>query len=577
MLTGHKLKLVQDLVVNLSREELTWAEGYLAGILAGNGNAVQQETLPDETIEAVATAQATRLTVVYGTETGNSKKLATDLAAKAKKKNLLVKLASLDQYRLTDISKEENLFVVISTQGDGEPPAAAQKFYDHIHRNGFRLDHLKYSVLALGDTSYPMFCKTGEDVDRQLNKLGATPIIPVRKCDLDYENDAEQWFNEVLQAITVTAKLNPEKSVAIKQAAFTTPKTNKKIYSATVLSSTNLHDRGSSKETYHIELLTEGEVDYLPGDAIGIVPKNPASIVNTIIELTGINKDQQLQHKDAVYSVFELLHQKLNIIHLHERVVKKYAALVNQAIPETKMDLLDLLRIYPIKDATQFEEVIHILSAQSPRIYTIASSNAVHSGELHLTVEKDQFAVNGQTRAGLCSEYLSGLRINDSFEFFVQKNKRFKLPEPEKAVLMIGPGTGVAAFRSFLTERDATGASGRNWLFFGEDHFVSDFLYQTEIQNWHQTGVLDKVSLAFKKDKGRLTMEHKLLEEGKEVFEWINAGAHVYVSGEKAPMSLEVEKALLSIIERYSGLSATDTFAYFEKMKDEGRYSKDVY
>jgi sulfite reductase (NADPH) flavoprotein alpha-component len=575
MLTGPKLKLVQDLVGSLSREELVWTEGYLAGILAGNGHAVQeQEPLPALAAPATAGSPQGKMTIVYGTETGNAKKLATDLAAKAKKKNLQVKLASLDQYRLTDITKEESLFVVISTQGDGEPPAAAQKFYDHIHRNGFRLDNLKYSVLALGDTSYPMFCKTGEDVDRQLSKLGGTPIIPIRKCDLDYETEADQWFNEVLAA--VAEKNISDKAPVVKPAA-TSPKSNKKIYTATVLANTNLHDKDSSKETWHIELAVEEEVDYLPGDSIGIVPRNPELIVNTILELTGISRDKQLQHKDASYTVAELLNQKLNITYLHERVVKKYAEIVQQSIPETKMDLLDLLRIYPIRDAAQFESVIQALPAQSPRIYTIASSNAAHSGEVHLTVERDIFSAGGQTKSGLCSAFLAELQTGATIEFFVQKNKRFKLPDASKDILMIGPGTGIAAFRSFLSERDALGASGKNWLFFGEDHFVSDFLYQTEIQNWAQTGVLNKVSLAFSKDRGKLTVQHKLLEHGKEVFDWIAGGAHVYLCGQKAPMGVEAENALLSIIERYSGLSSVDTLAYFEKMKEEGRFSKDVY
>ena len=575
MLTGPKLKLVEDLVGILSREELVWTEGYLAGLLAGKTKPSSETVVPVEAAPVAASIPAGKISIVYGTETGNAKKLATEFAAKAKKRSLVVKLTSLDQYRLTDITKEENLFVVISTQGDGEPPAAAQKFYDHIHRNGFRLDNLKYSVLALGDTAYPMFCKTGEDVDSQLRKLGGTPIIPIRKCDLDYENDAEQWFNEVLQ--TVTVKGSPEKAVVVKPAAAITQKSNKKLYTATVLSTVNLHDRGATKETYHIELTTNEEVDYLPGDSIGVVPKNPQLIVNTIIELTGISRDRQLTHKDASYSVFDLLKQKLSISYLHERVVKKYAEIVQQAIPETKMDLLDLLRIYPVKDAAQFETVIQALPAQSPRIYTIASSNAAHSGEVHLTVEKELFAVNGQTKTGLCSDYLAGLQVDDVFEFFVQKNKRFKLPESSRDILMIGPGTGIAAFRSFLSERDAVSASGRNWLFFGEDHFVSDFFYQTEIQNWFETGVLNKVSLAFSKDKEKLTVQHKLLEQGKEVFAWISSGAHIYLCGQKAPMGVEVENALLSIIERYSGLSANDTLAYFEKLKEEGRYSKDVY
>jgi sulfite reductase (NADPH) flavoprotein alpha-component len=577
MLTGPKLKIIEDLVATASREELVWLSGYLGGVLANEqpekpaAGALQ----PTESFQPAATG-ARKMTIVYGTETGNAKKLATDLAAKAKKKNLQVKLASLDQYRLTDITREENLFVVISTQGDGEPPVAAQKFYEHIHRNGFRLDQLQYSVLALGDTSYPLFCKTGEDVDAQLQKLGGKRLIPVRKCDLDYENDAENWFQQVLAAIENTAKSNPV--ITVSPATVPVLKSNKKLYKAEILSNINLHDKSSPKETYHLELGVEEPVDYLPGDSIGIVPRNSVQVVEAIIRLAGIDGNKSILHKNEEYPTRELLQKKLNISHLHERVVKKYASIVQQDIPETKMHLLDLLRIYPMKDVAQFEDLLQELPVQSPRIYTIASSPAAHGDEIHLTVEKDEFMVNGKKNTGLCSDYLGSLQAGAVFEFFVQKNKRFRLPEAGKDILMIGPGTGIAAFRSFLGERDAVGASGKNWLFFGEDHFVSDFLYQTEIQNWVDTGVLTKVSLAFSKDgPANIGVHHKLLEHGKEVFEWIQSGAHLYVCGQKAPMSIDVENALLSIIERYSGLTAQDTLAYFEKLKTEGRYSKDVY
>ncbi|NCI46818.1 diflavin oxidoreductase [Sediminibacterium soli] len=570
MLTGPKQKIWEEFAASCSKEELVWISGYLSGILS------DVALLPSQAVKENAPALSKKMTVVYGTETGNAKKLATDLAARAKKKSLPVKLLSLDQYRVNDITKEENLFVVISTQGDGEPPAAAQKFYDHIHKNGFRLDNLKYSVLALGDTSYPFFCKTGEDVDQQLQKLGGRRIIPMRKCDVDYETDAEHWFEQVLQTFdTATAAAAPV--VAVKPAAVAAQKSNKKIYRGTVLTHINLHDTDSPKETWHIELGIDEEVDCLPGDSIGIVPENTTALVEQIIGLANADREKTVKHKDHEYSVYDLLKKKLSLNYLHERVVKKYAEIVQQSIPETKMDLLDLLRIYPVTGGSQFEEVLQVLPAQSPRIYTIASSPAAHSGEVHLTVEKDVFLSGGQQKTGVCSEYFAGLHEDDAIEFFVQKNKRFRLPEADKDVLMIGPGTGVAAFRSFLSERDATGAGGRNWLFFGEDHFVSDFLYQTELQNWYETGVLNKLSLAFAKDRPYTRVHHKLLEQGREVFEWIENGAYLYVGGKKTPMSVDVEYILLTIIERYGGLSATDAAAYFENLKTTGRYNKDVY
>ena len=567
MLAEHKLKQLQDLVNGSGKDELIWMNGYISGIING--------TVKSETVIPSVTAVSKKITIVYGTETGNSKKLATDLAAKAKKKSIPVKLASLDQYRVTDLTKEENLFVVISTQGDGEPPVAAQKFYDHIHRNGFRLDNTKYSVLALGDTSYPLFCKTGEDVDAQLLKLGAKRIVPIQKCDLDYEADAEAWFENVLQTLNAA---DTELPAVTKPLPQTGVKVNtKKIYTGMVLSSINLNDRGSAKETYHIEVEAEG-VDYEPGDSIGIVPENPVAVVEAIIKTVDLANDHKIIWKDVSYNLFDFLKTKPAVQYLHERVVKKYAAIVGQEIPETKMDLIDLLKIYPVKDTVQFEEVLQILPAQSPRMYTIASSPSAHEEEIHLTVGKDIFEVNEQKKVGVCSDYLSQLLTGDRFQFFVQKNKRFKLPAADKDILMITPGTGIAAFRSFFSERDALSATGKNWLFFGEDHFETDFLYQTEIQNWYQTGVLSKVNLAFSKDKPYgITVWHRLLEHGKEVYAWIKSGAYVYVCGEKAEMSVEVEKVLLQIIENYSGLSAGATFDYFEELKGSVRYSKDVY
>lgn len=566
MLTSYKQKILTELVTSSDKDELIWINGYISSLINENGILLEKE--------ASSFGNSKKITFVYGTETGNSKRLATELALKAKKKKLLVKLASLDQYRLTDITKEENLFVVISTQGDGEPPIAAQKFYDHIHLNGFRLDNLQFSVLALGDTSYPMFCKTGEDVDLQLQKLGGKCIVPIRKCDVDYETDAAEWFDDVIQSLEnlpVTISIVPKTQIANET------KSNKKIYTGTILANTNLKDWGSNTETHHIELLAE-DVDYSPGDSIGVLPENSFELVNEIIAKTGISKDKNIHIKGADYTVFDLLKRKLNIAFLHERVVKKYAAITQQEIPETKMDLLSLLTLYPLKDVQQFEELLLALSIQSPRIYTIASSPAAHNGEIHLTVEKDMFTINQQPKFGLCSDYLAGFSHNQSINFFVQKNKRFRLPAPDKDVLMIGPGTGIAAFRSFLSERDATGATGKNWLFFGEEHFVSDFLYQTEIQDWFQTGVLNKVTLAFSKDQPeQIFVQDKMKMHSKEIYDWIKSGAYIYVCGEKAPMSIEVENEFLSIFQQYGKFSLEEAKNYFNQLKEEGRYAKEVY
>lgn len=563
MLAGPKLKTLLELVSSSSKEELIWMNGYLAGLVASG------KELPDTAVPVKA--QAGKLTIAYGTETGNSKKVALDFAAKAKKNGINAKIISLDQYRLNDLSKEEYFLTVISTQGEGEPPAAAKKFYDHIHQNGFKLDKLKYGVLALGDTSYPLFCKAGEDVDAQLDKLGGQRIVSLQRCDTDYETEADGWFDQVLQ------KLGNNGSAQAPATAVKKKSTGKKIYKGTILANINLNDRGSSKETYHIEIGVD-ELDYLPGDSIGIVPRNPSTVVESIIGLTGVDLNKNIEHRTGSATILELLAAKLNIIYMPERVVKQYAGIVQQDIPETKIGLLDLLKIYPVKDSAQFEEVINILEPITPRLYSISSSPEAHSGEVHITVAKDTFCVNEEWKYGLCSDHLAVLPVNSEIEFYVHKNSQFKLPEPDKNIILIGPGTGIAPFRSFLAERDATGATGNNWLLFGEQHFASDFLYQTEIQGWAQTGVLTKVNVAFSRDQAeKVYVQHKIRKHGLAFFEWLESGAYIYICGKKDPMSTDVENTILDIIETYGGRSNAEALVYLDQLKEQGRYLKDVY
>jgi sulfite reductase (NADPH) flavoprotein alpha-component len=580
MLTAPKLKTLQELIAGSTKEELIWLSGYLAGVVAQSSG---QVLLPGQTGSSMQEPEApvrptvSKITIAYGTETGNSKKLATDFAAKAKKKGIHAKLVGLEQYRLTDLAKEEYFFTVISTQGDGEPPASAKKFYDHIHREGFRLDQLKYSVLALGDTAYPLFCKAGEDVDHQLQSKGAQRIVSLQKCDTDYEDEAGNWFDQVLQRLNGGGNGIAGGSGLAVSAPVTRKHSGKRFHTGTVLANINLNDRGSAKETYHLEIASE-EADYEPGDSIGITPENPLAVVEAIISLTGADPTARVVYRDEEWGISDLLKKKLNIVFLPERVVKKYATIVQQEIPETKIGLLDLLKIYPVKNTAQFREVIAILEPIAPRLYSISSSPEAHAGEIHITVAKDTFSINGETKHGLCSDVLSLLLPEQSLEFYVHRNSQFKLPAHDRDVIMIGPGTGIAPFRSFLAERDATGASGKNWLFFGDQHFTTDFLYQTEVQNWIQTGVLTKVNTAFSRDqKEKVYVQHKMLKFAAELFEWLEAGAYVYLCGAKEPMSVDVENALLEIIQRQGKRNATQAAGYLDELKEAGRYVKDVY
>jgi sulfite reductase (NADPH) flavoprotein alpha-component len=575
MLGDSKLKLLIDLVNQSSAEELIWMNGYLNGVVQAQAKqpAAISALAPAGTVNTVPAVS--KITIVYGTETGNSKRLASDFAAKAKQNKISAKVVGMDQYRLTDLPKEEYLLAVISTHGDGEPPAAAKKFYDHIHNNGFKFDKLKYSVLALGDTSYPLFCKTGEEVDEQLNKLGGVRIAPLQKCDIEYDEEANGWFNTVLKNLTV-AKEAPATEVAVTVPA-PAKKVGKQTYTGTVLGNINLNDRGSNKTTWHIEIAAEG-VDYQCGDSIGILPENDSQLVTDIIQVTNADGNKSVEFKKEKVTVYEMLKRKVNIVYLTERLVQQYAKVTGHNIPAGRADLIDLLKNYPVKNVAQFEEILVGLNGMSPRLYTIASAPSAHDGEVHIVVAKDIYEWNGKKRFGLCSDYLGQLKEGKKQTFFVQPNKRFKLPAENKDVIMVGPGTGIAAFRSFLAERDATGASGRNWLFFGEQHFTSDFLYQTEIQNWYDTGVLTKISLAFSRDQQeKIYVQHRMLENGAELYSWLEGGASFFVCGKKDPMSADVEKTLLSIIEKYGNKSPEGAKEFLEELEESGRYEKDVY
>lgn len=568
MIAQAKIKLIQEMVVDLTKEEIIWLSGYLSGIAGA-----ETKLLPGEASQPAASAAPSvqKITIAYGTETGNAKKLASNFAAKAKKKGIQPKLVSLEQYKLSDLPKEEWFFTIISTQGEGEPPAGAKKFYDYVHQNGVTLSKLNYGVLALGDTSYPLFCKAGEDVDNQLQKLGGKRIVPLQKLDTDYEEEADQWINNLLSSLSSPA------ATPATAAVVPAKKAGKKTYTGTIQTKINLNGRGSQKETYHIEIAAT-DVVFEPGDAIGIVPKNKPELVQKIVALSGLPEDALVPYRSETAPLGKLISQKLSLVNLSETVVKKYADIVKQEIPATRMDFSDLLRIYPVSNSEQFLAALQVLDPISPRLYSIASSPEAHAGEVHLTLGMHRFCVNDVERDGLCSYYLSQLAEGEEIDFYIHKNHLFKLPAEDKDVIMVGPGTGIAPFRSFVAHRDALGAGGRNWLFFGDQHFTTDFLYQTEWQSWIETGVLTKMNVAFSRDqKEKLYVQDKLWQHRHELVEWLDSGAYFYICGAKDPMSVDVEAVLVKILSDGKGLTEEASIEYLSALKEEGRFLKDVY
>lgn len=572
MLVEPKKDIFSQLIKEATHDELVWMNGFLAGLLDQPGSSSNAAGNTQE--KSAKGTSLDKLTILYASETGNAKSVATKLATSSKKNGIKTKLAAVEQYRIGDLAKEKNLLLAISTQGDGEPPISAVKFYHAVHEEQLKLPNLRFGVLALGDSSYPLFCQAGIDVDKQLELRGGKRIVPLQKCDTDYASIVDQWFESAVKLLAGESGGTADANAPLVKPSRSS---HKRIYNGTVLANFNLNDVDSLKQTHHIEIAAD-ELAYLPGDALGVVPVNPASLVQEIIQLTGVDKATQIEWRDATYGVETLLKEKAQIIYLPERVVKKYAEIAGQEIPDTRINLIDLLKIYPLKNEEDFLQVAAILEPTSPRLYSISSSPEAHGDEIHITVAKDHFNVGDKQEVGLCSGYLTELQEDSAFSFYIHPNKAFRMPEADKDVIMIGPGTGIAPFRSFLFERDAVGASGRNWLFFGDQHFASDFLYQTEIQSFLETGVLTKFNGAFSRDqREKVYVQHKLQQHSAEVFQWLDQGAYIYICGSKDPMSFDVEKKLTEIIATQKEISVLEAEKYMDLLRESGRILKDVY
>ncbi|WP_226989467.1 flavodoxin domain-containing protein [Blattabacterium sp. (Blattella germanica)] len=560
MLSESNNKTFIKLIKESSQEEIIWMCGYMSGLLS-------YQKYSSDVLDQKELKKEEKITLVYGTETGNAKNLAFDIYQKAKNKKLQMKLISLDQYRLQDLEKENYLFVIISTHGEGEPPSSAKSFFDFIHKNQtICLNNLKYSVLALGDKSYSYFCKAGVDIDKRLNDVGGRRIIPLYKCDVDYETEANKWFLEILNFFTKKKYKSENRRERICGTIFNNILLNDK-------------ERGSNKENHHIEISVPNEIQYLPGDSIGVFPENPSNEIHDIIKWIDKNIRNKLEEKELKNNLFNLFKKKLNIFCLSDNFLKKYSFLSEKKdIPfNKKWKLIDLLKEFPIKKEFYLKDLIKIMDPIKPRLYSISSSPKAHENEIHITVSRHSFQFNGETVYGHCSDFLSKLKKGDELSFFIYRNQLFRLPKnSDKDIILIGPGTGIAPFRSFLYEREAMEATGKNWLFFGDQHFYTDFLYQTEIQSWKTKGILNRVSLSFSRDQKnkKIYVQDKIWENRIEFFSWIKNGAYVYVCGKKTPMSVDVEKMIYRVIDEVGGC---DPEFFIKKMKKDGRYLKDVY
>ncbi|TXK68826.1 assimilatory sulfite reductase (NADPH) flavoprotein subunit [Paenibacillus sp. N3.4] len=595
----EQVELLNRLLPTLTETQRIWLNGYLAA-LQGSANITISGAAPIATMVTSATVISKDVTVLFGSQTGKSQGLAKKMSKKLEERGFQVTLSSMSDFKPNALKKIQNLLILVSTHGEGEPPDNAISFYDFINsKRAPQLEDLRFSVLSLGDTSYELFCQTGKDFDKRLEELGGKRLAPRVDCDVDFDEPAAEWMNQVLsslsEASTVTSTANPSGAAAESGAESEYSRTNP--FQAEVLENLNLNGRGSDRETRHIEISLEGSnLQYEPGDCLGIYPENHPRLVDELIEALGWKAEELIiiNKNGEKRSVREALLRNYEITLLTKPLLEQAAKLT--ASPELQQllaagneqdlkaylhgrDLLDLVQDYSFKGVSA-ADFVAILRKLPARLYSIASSSKAYPDEVHVTVRTVRYETQGRERYGVCSVQLSE-RINsgDTLPVYIQNNPNFKLPEnAETPIIMIGPGTGVAPFRAFLGEREESGAEGKTWLFYGDQHFSTDFLYQVEWQKWLKDGVLSRMDVAFSRDTDKkVYVQHRMLEKSAELYKWLQEGACVYVCGDEKKMAHDVHATLATIIEQEGGFSTEEAAEYLARMQQQKRYQRDVY
>lgn len=580
--------LIARLSVGLNRDQLLWINGYFQGLLASLGTNLKADT------EGKGNTSV-NLKILYGTYTGRSKTLAQKFSEKLDNQGINVQIVALDEYKTRQLTSETNLVFIVSTHGEGEPPAMAEDFYSFITgKRASKLPGLNYSVVALGDKSYKLFCKTGLDIDQALSQLDAKPILPILKLDVDFEEEADEWMNKFVQTFKEkTRNSAPEiQSTLEKSSSVIKEYSRRNPFKATVLDKVKITGRHSDKEVYHIELSLEGSgITYEPGDSVGILANNPPELVDKIISQAGFTGTESVKIKNGEFSIKEALADHLEITVLNSDVIQKYheKTLDSNLLVVMKdaerldrylygHDVLDLLEEFPYSFKPQ--ELADILRSFPARLYSISSSQLAVGDEVHATVSAVRYLHKGRVRAGACSTYLADrIDVDSHVSVFIEKNPAFKLPEnDETPVILVGAGTGVAPYRAFLQQREACNLKGKTWLFFGERRFHSDFLYQLEWQKLLKEGYLEKIDVAFSRDQDeKVYVQHRLLESKSEIFNWLKNGACIYLCGDMKQMARDVQKTMLQIFETEGGMSQEKAQEYMKTLKKEKRFQTDVY
>ena len=587
-LNPEQLERLQAATTDFTPTQIAWVSGYFWGVLNQQSGTAVAAPAP--------AAEVPTITLISASQTGNARRVAEALRDDLLAAKLNVKLVNAGDYKFKQIAAEKLLVVVTSTQGEGEPPEEAVALHKFLFsKKAPKLDGTAFAVFGLGDTSYEFFCQSGKDFDNKLAELGAERLLDRVDADVEYQAAAAEWRARVVEALKARAPVAAPAQLATSGAVndiHTSPYTKEAPLTATLSVNQKITGRNSEKDVRHIEIdLGDSGLRYQPGDALGVWYQNDPQLVKELVELLWLKGDEPVTVEGKTLPLSEALQWHFELTVNTATIVENYATLTRSEsllpLVGDKAQLQQYAAATPIVDMVRFspaqldaEALIGLLRPLTPRLYSIASSQAEVESEVHVTVGVVRYEIEGRARAGGASSFLAD-RVEEDGEVrvFIEHNDNFRLPaNPETPVIMIGPGTGIAPFRAFMQQRAADGAQGKNWLFFGNPHFTEDFLYQVEWQSYVKEGLLTRIDLAWSRDQQqKIYVQDKLREQGAELWRWINDGAHIYVCGDANRMAKDVENTLLEVIAEYGAMDAEAADEFLSELRVERRYQRDVY
>ncbi len=590
-LNDAQLNQLQQTVTQLNAQQLAWVSGYFWGLSQSNALSV-----PHISAGQTASAASGKLTIIFASQTGNAKGVAQALLKEAQAAGIQAQLFDASDYKGKDLAKETHVIFVASTNGEGEAPDNALALHEFLKsKKAPKLPNLKYGVLGLGDSSYQFFCQTGKDFDQFLENLGAQRLVERLDADVDYQAAATEWRKQVLSILkdelTGAVAVTSVATFAVSQTA-ESHYSKEQPYTASLSTSQKITGRDSGKDVRHIEIdLADSGITYQPGDALGVWYENRPQLVDALLDSVGLSGNEQVQVDGETLSLHSALTHHYEITTANPQLVAQFAELAQsekltslaqdkEALREyaTRMQVIDVLR--EEKVTLSAIQLLSLLRRLTPRLYSIASSQSEVGEEVHLTVGVVEYEYEGEQRLGGASSFLAHqLEEGAPVKVFVEHNNNFKLPSDDNApLIMVGPGTGIAPFRSFIQERENRGAAGKNWLLFGDRTFTQDFLYQVEWQKYLKSGVLNRLDVAFSRDQHeKVYVQHRLLEQAELVWQWLQEGAYFYVCGDASRMAKDVHQALITVVEQQGGLNREQAEEYVSELRKAKRYQRDVY